>query len=79
MLKISFALLFPVLLLLEQQELRHHHVSHDDHQPSALPKRGYFYSSKSDDGRLIHRPDKSNTVFATFSAPTVKKGKHTHK
>jgi hypothetical protein len=36
-----------------------------------------LYSSESDDSRRIHRPDKSDTVFATFSAPTVKKSKRT--
>jgi hypothetical protein len=61
-----------------------HHVNQDDHKPSAAPKQGYSskhgysYSSKSDDGGCIHRPDKSDTVFATFSAPKAKK-KHTQK
>ncbi len=56
-----------------------HHVDNDDCKPSALPKHGYLYSSKSDDGGRIHCPDRSNTVFATFSAPTAKKGKRAHK
>jgi hypothetical protein len=37
--------------------------------PSALPKHGHSYSSKSDDGGHIHCPHKSDTIFATFSAP----------
>jgi hypothetical protein len=41
-------------------------------------KRMYSYFSKSDDGGRIHCLDKSNTVFATFSAPNAKK-KHTQK
>ncbi len=55
------------------------HVDQDDRKPSAAPKQGYSpkhmysYSSKSDDGGNIHCPDKSNTVFATFSAPKAKK------
>jgi hypothetical protein len=32
-----------------------------------------LYSSKSDNGGCIHRPDKSKSVFATFSAPKAKK------
>jgi hypothetical protein len=54
-------------------------VAQDDRRPSALPKRGYLYSSNSDDRRRIHPPDKSNTVFATFSTPITKKGKRTQK
>ncbi len=42
-------------------------------------KRGYSCSSKSDDGRCIHCPDKSNTVFATFSAQVAKKRKRPQK
>ncbi len=53
------------------------HVAQDDRKPSALLKRGYLYSFKSDDGRHIHRPDKSDSIFATFSAPMAKKSKHT--
>ncbi len=56
-----------------------HHVAQDDCKLSAPPKRGYSYSSKSDDGRRIHCPDKSDTIFATFSAPTAKKSKRTQK
>jgi hypothetical protein len=61
-----------------------HHDDQDDRKPSAAPKQGYSskhgysYSSESDDGGRIHCPDKSNTVFATFSAPKTKK-KHTQK
>jgi hypothetical protein len=47
-------------------------------KPSVLPKRGYLYSSKDDGGR-IHCPDKSDTVFATFSALRAKRGKQAHK
>jgi hypothetical protein len=56
-----------------------HHVDQDDCKPSAAPmqgyssKHGYLYSSKSDNGGHIHRPDKSDTVFATFSASKAKK------
>jgi hypothetical protein len=50
-------------------------VSHDDCKASTHPKHGYFYSSKDNDGRRIHRPDKSDTVFTTFSTPTAKRGK----
>jgi hypothetical protein len=46
---------------------------------SALHKRRYSYSSESDEGGRIHHPDKSNTVFATFSTPTAKKSKCTQK
>jgi hypothetical protein len=38
-----------------------------------------LYFSKSDNGGLIHCPDRGNTVFATFSAPTAKRGKGTPK
>jgi hypothetical protein len=48
-------------------------------RPNAIPKRRYLYSSESDDGGRIHHPDKSDTVFATFSTPIAKKGKHTQK
>jgi hypothetical protein len=56
-----------------------HHVDQDDRKPSAAPKQGYSpqhgysYSSKSVNGGRIHRLDKSNSVFATFSAPKAKK------
>ncbi len=54
-----------------------HHVDQDDCKPSAAPKQGYkhgySYSSKSDNGGRIHRPDKSYIVFATFSALKAKK------
>jgi hypothetical protein len=56
-----------------------HHVDQDNRKPRAAPKQGYspkhgyLYSSESDDGGHIHRPDKSDTVFATFSAPNAKK------
>jgi hypothetical protein len=56
-----------------------HHVDQDDRKPSAAPKQGYspkyryLYSSESDNGGRIHCQDKSNTVFATFSAPKAKK------
>ncbi len=54
-------------------------MANDDRKLSVLAKRGYSYSSESDDGARFHHPDKSNTVFATVSAPMAKKGKHTHK
>jgi hypothetical protein len=37
------------------------------------------YPSKSGNGGPIHRPDKSDTNFATFSAPMAKKGMRIHK
>jgi hypothetical protein len=51
----------------------HHHVDQDDCKPSAAPKRQYSYSSESDDGGRIHCPDKSDSVFATFSTLKAKK------
>jgi hypothetical protein len=55
------------------------HVANDDCKPSMLPRHGHSYSFKGDDSGCTHCPDKSDTVFATFSAPTAKKGKCTHK
>jgi hypothetical protein len=74
-----------VLLLRKQQELQqnNHHVDQDDCKLSAAPKHGYSpkhgnsYSKDDDDGHY-HCLDKSDTVFATFSAPKAKK-KHTQK
>jgi hypothetical protein len=60
------------------QSYNNHHVNQDDCKPSAAPKCQYLYSSESDNGRCIHCPDKSDTVFATFSCPKAKK-KHTQK
>jgi hypothetical protein len=60
---------------LSSRSYSNHHVAQDDCKPSALPKHKYLYSSKSDDGRRIHCPDKSDTVFATFSAPMAKRDK----
>ncbi len=54
-------------------------MSHDDHKPSTFLKRGYSYSFEIDDGGHIHHPDTSDTVFATFSTSTAKRGKCTHK
>jgi hypothetical protein len=54
-------------------------VAQDDRKPNAPLKRGYSYSSKSGNGGHIHHPDKSDTVFATFSTQIVKKGKRTQK
>jgi hypothetical protein len=62
-----------------------HHVDQDDHKPSSAPKQGYSskhgysYSTESDNGGRIHCPDKSDTVFATFSAPNKAKKKRTQK
>jgi hypothetical protein len=56
-----------------------HHVDNDDCKPSMLLKHGYLCSSKIDDGGRIHCPDKSNTLFPTFSAPMAKRGKRTPK
>ncbi len=64
---------------LSSRSYDNHHVASDDCKLSTFPKRKYSYSSKSDDGRRIYCPEKSNTVFATFSTPTAKKGKRTHK
>jgi hypothetical protein len=81
--QITFALSFSFLVLL-CRSYSNHHVDQDDRKPSAAPKQGYSskhgysYSSESDNGGRIHRPDKSDTVFATFSAPKAKK-KHTQK
>jgi hypothetical protein len=55
-----------------------HHVGQDGCKLSATtkqrysPKHGYLYFEDNDDGH-IHHPDKSDTVFATFSAPKKKK------
>jgi hypothetical protein len=49
------------------------HVEQHDRKPSASPKRGCLYSEDNDDGHY-HRPDKSDNVFATFSAPKTKRG-----
>jgi hypothetical protein len=51
----------------------HQHVNQDDCKSSPALKRQYLYSSKSDDGGCIHCPDKSDSVFATFSTPKAKK------
>ncbi len=64
---------------LSSRNYNNHHVSHDDHKPSALRKCGYSYSSERNDNRCIYRPEKSDNVFATFSTPTAKIGKHTPK
>jgi hypothetical protein len=73
------AFVLGLTLAQSSRSYNNHHVAQDDRKPSTLPKRGYLYSSKSDDGGGIHRPDKSNTVFATFSTPMAKKNKHTQK
>jgi hypothetical protein len=49
------------------QSYDNHHVNQDDGKPSAAPKRGYSYSKDKNNG-YNHCPDKSDTVFATFSA-----------
>jgi hypothetical protein len=64
---------------LSSRSYNNHHVAQDDHRPNPPLKRGYLYSSKSDDGRQIHRPNKRDTLFSTFSAPIAKKGKCTQK
>ncbi len=55
-----------------------YHLSHDDRKSSGSLKRKYLYS-EDDNDRHYHCPDKSDTVFATFAAPTTKKYKHTPK
>ncbi len=54
-------------------------MAQDDRRLAALPKRRYSYSSESEDGGRINCLDRSDTVFATFSTPNVKKGKCTQK
>jgi hypothetical protein len=54
------------------QSYNNHHVDQDDRKASAAPKRGYLYSEDNDD-QHYHCPDKSDTVFATFSTPKAKK------
>jgi hypothetical protein len=54
------------------QSYNNYHVNQDDCKPSAAPLHGYLYSTDKDDGHC-HRPDKNNSVFATFSAPKAKK------
>ncbi len=51
---------------------KNHHVKQHDHKPSAAPKRGCLYS-KDDDGGHYHHPDKSDSIFTTFSAPKAKR------
>jgi hypothetical protein len=55
-----------------------HHVEQHDQKPSAAPKRRRLYS-KDDDGGHYHHPDKSNSLFATFSAPKAKRSNHPQK
>ncbi len=64
---------------LSNRSFDNHHVAQDDRRPNPLLMRRYLYSSKRDNGGRIHRPDKSGTIFATFSAPIAKKGKRTQK
>jgi hypothetical protein len=47
-------------------------VEQHDQKPSAVPKRGRLYSKDNDNGHY-HRPDKSDSLFATFSAPKAKR------
>ncbi len=44
----------------------------------AVPKHGRLYSKDNDDGHY-HRPDKSNSLFATFSAPKAKRSNRPQK
>jgi hypothetical protein len=55
------------------QSYNNHHVDQDDRRSNLPFKHGYLYSSESDNGKHIHHPDKTDTVFATFSAPKAKK------
>jgi hypothetical protein len=71
--KIFFALSILVSLLLKQFELQQPSCQPWWSQAERIPQRRYSYSSKSDGGGRIHHPDKSNTVFATFSTPKAKK------
>ncbi len=64
---------------LSSRSYDNHHVTQDDRRPNRPLKWRYSYSSKSDNSRRIHCPYKSNTVFATFSAPIAKRGKRTQK
>ena len=63
----------PVLALAQAVGSTNTIMDQDDCKPSAAPKRQYSYSSESDNGGRIHCPDKSDIVFATFSAPKAKK------
>ncbi len=54
-------------------------MAQNDSKPSSPPKHGYLYSSKSDDRGHNYCPDKCNTIFATFFAPTATKDKCSHK
>jgi hypothetical protein len=60
------------------RSFKNHHVEQHDCKRSAAPKRGCLYSKDDDDGHY-HRPNKNDTVFATFSAPKTKRGNCTQK
>ncbi len=64
---------------LSSRSYNNHHVNQDDCKLTAPLKRRYLYSSKSDNSGRTHCPDKSDTVFVTFSTPIAKKGKRTQK
>ncbi len=55
-----------------------HHVKQHDRKLSAAPKRRCSYSEDDDDGHY-YGPDKSNSIFATFSAPKAKRNNRTQK
>ncbi len=57
---------------------KNHHVKQHDCKPSAAPKHGCSYSKDNDD-KHYHCPDKSNSIFATFSAPKAKRNNCTQK
>jgi hypothetical protein len=63
---------------LSSRSYENHHVEQHDQKPSAAPKHGRSYSKDDDDGHYL-RPDKSDSVFATFSAPKAKRGNRTQK
>ncbi len=83
MFQITFTLLVLPCSHSSSRSYNNHHVDQNNRKPSADPKHGYSlkhghsYSKDNNDGHY-DPPDKSDTVFATFSAPKAKK-KHTQK
>ncbi len=78
----SLALICALALILAVPQAagatKNHHVKQHDRKPSAAPKRGCSYYEDNDD-RHYHRPDKSDSVFATLSAPKAKRNNCTQK
>ncbi len=63
---------------LSSRSYKNHHAKQHDCKPSAAPKRGCLYSNDNYDAHY-HCPDKSDSVFATFSAPKAKRNNRTWK